>query len=218
MKARWRPIASVAVTVCALAVSAGAQDIDWRQGGRLLFLPDSTTSDEIGDTGRRLELSSGIGLEYEAIVRFSKLFGAEFTVGATYHELEATPTETCCQAVDGGSVWLFPLSTVAQIHVPVNRKWDPYAGLGVAMVIPYYRYSQEFGEAGVERLDLEGNAGLAAQMGVTYTLDRRWRVNLDIRYLGVSLDARVRTTEGDLEPVSLDIKPLVVGIGVNHQF
>jgi outer membrane protein W len=216
MRPRWEGIASAAIVVCLWASSAEAQDIDLRQGGRILFLPGVTTSGEVGGTGMRLELSSGIGLEYEAVVRFSDLFGAEFTVGGIYHSLDVT--DGCCDGLDGGSVWLFPLTAMAQIHLPLSGTWDPYAGLGIAMVFPYYRYSADLGDAGVERLDLEGDAGLAAQIGINYAIDRRWRANLDLRYLGVTLDARVRTIDGDLQPVSLDIKPLVIGLGLNYRF
>ena len=72
--------------------------------------------------------------------------------------------------------------------------------------------------AGVEQLDFEGNPGIAAQIGVNYTVNNRTSANFDVRYLGTTLDARVRTDEGDFEPVTLDIKPWVIGVGFQYRF
>lgn len=210
-----------AAVFCLLLVSAShlsAQDVEWRLGGRGIFLSTGATSQELGDTGATFKTGSGGGLEFDAIVVFSEMFGAEFSVGASANRLDVTGAQSCCSAIDGGRVWLFPVTALAQVHIPVFGKWDPYVGLGAAWAIPYYNLSTDLENAGVERIELEGNAGIAAQIGVNYNLDNRWFANIDLRYLGVTLDARVRTDAGDFEPVTLNIKPFVVGIGFVHRF
>jgi outer membrane protein W len=59
---------------------------------------------------------------------------------------------------------------------------------------------------------------VAAQLGVNYQMDHRWYVNVDLRYFGTLLDARVRTEEEDFPTVTLDIKPLVISIGFGYKF
>jgi len=193
-----------------------AQTPEWRLGGRALYAAAATTSDELGDTGLTLDMKSGFGLEFVSGVMFSERFGAEFSVGATAHRLELTGGECC--GVDGGRVWLVPLTAIAQYHVQVYGHWDPYVGLGITYIAPIYKLSADFSDAGIEELDFEGSVGLAAQIGLNYQLDNRWYVNLDLRYLGSSLEARMSTDEADLPPVTLDIKPFVIGLGFGRRF
>lgn len=210
-----------AVCFCAVlawATTVSAQDAEWRLGGRALYMTGGATSPEVGNTGASLALGAGGGLEFDAVARFSEMFAAEFTIGATLQSLTVTGDDICCGGIDGGWVWLFPLTAVAQFHIPVYGKWDPYLGLGIAWTIPYDDLSSDIEDAGVQEIEFKGTVGLAAQGGVNYNLGNRWYANFDVRYLGVSLEARVRTDDGDLEPVDLDIKPWVFGIGFGYRF
>ena len=210
-----------ATCFCALVLSAAtvaAQDAEWRQGGRLLYLTGGATSQEVGDTGASLELGAGIGLEYVAVARFSEMFSAEFAVGASIQELTAVGDDICCGGIDGGDVWLFPLTALGQFHVPVYGKWDPYVGLGAAWTIPYYKMSNDLKDTEVSDIDFKGTLGFAAQAGFNYSLNNRWYANFDVRYLGVSLEAEVKFDDGDVDTVDLDIKPWVIGFGFGYRF
>lgn len=202
----------------ASSVTVSAQDAQWRQGGRFLYLTGGTTSQEVGASGAGLELGSGLGLEYVAVARFSEMFAAEFAVGATAQDLTAVGDDICCGGVDGGRVWLFPLTALGQLHIPVYGKADPYLGVGVAWTIPYYKLSNDLESEGVADIDFKGTIGLAAQAGLNYTVNNRWYANFDVRYLGVSLEAEVTDGNGDVEKVDLDIKPWVFGIGIGYRF
>jgi outer membrane protein len=176
----------------------------------------SASSEELGDTGNTLELHSGFGFELDATLMFSDRFGVELSVGASTHRLCVSGGDW--GEIDAGRVWLLPVTAIAQYHHSVYGRWDPYIGIGVSWVAPFYKVSADLSDAGVERLDLEGGAGVAAQLGVNYQMDHRWYVNVDLRYFGTSLDARVRTEEEDFPTVTLDIKPLVVSIGFGYKF
>jgi outer membrane protein len=195
---------------------AVAQNPDWRFGGRALYLASATNSEEVGDTGNRLDMKSGLGLEFVASALLSQRFTAEFSIGASAHRLDLTGGE-CCD-IDGGRVWLVPLNAIAQYHIEVYGHWDPYVGLGLTWIIPIYKVSKDLNEAGFEEVDFEGGAALAAQIGVNYQVDNRWYVNLDLRYLGASLEARLSTVEEDFPPVTLDINPFVFGLGCGYRF
>jgi outer membrane protein len=176
----------------------------------------SASSEELGDTGNTLELHSGFGFELDATLMFSDRFGVELSVGASTHRLCVSGGDW--GEIDAGRVWLLPVTAIAQYHHSVYGRWDPYIGIGVSWVAPFYKVSADLSDAGVERLDLEGGAGVAAQLGVNYQMDHRWYVNVDLRYFGTLLDARVRTEEEDFPTVTLDIKPLVISIGFGYKF
>jgi len=198
------------------AASADAQTPEWRLGGRVLWMSIDTTSGELGTTGSRLDLGSGPGLEFDATVMFSDLIGLELSVGASSHRLNLVGGDW--HGIDGGRVCLVPLTALVQYHVQVYGPWDPYFGLGITWIGGFSNLSSEFQDAGVEDLKLKGGAGFAAQAGVNYQMNTRWYANLDISYLGASLDATVRTDEGDLPTVSLDIKPWVFAVGFGYKF
>jgi len=196
--------------------AADAQTPEWRYGGRALWVSAGTTSGELGTTGSHLDLGSGPGLEFDATVMFSDLFGVEFSLGASYHRLDLVGGDW--NGIDGGPVWLVPLTAIAQYHVQIYGPWDPYFGLGITWIQPFSSLSSELREAGVEDLDLKGGAGLAAQAGVNYQMNNRWYANLDISYLGASIDATITTEDGDLPTVKLDIKPWVFAVGFGYKF
>jgi len=195
---------------------AEAQTPEWRYGGRVLWVSAGTTSGELGTTGSHLDLSSGPGLEFDATVMFSDLFGVELSVGVSGHRLDLVGGDW--DGIDGGWVGLVPLTALAQYHLQVYGPWDPYFGLGITWIGGFSSLSSDFQDAGVEDLDLKGGAGIAAQIGTNYQMNNRWYANVDLRYLGASLDATVRTDEGDLPPVTLDIKPWVFAVGFGYKF
>ena len=198
------------------AGAADAQTPEWRYGGRALWVGAGTTSDELGDTGSRLDLSSGPGLEFDATAMFSDVIGVELSVGVSGHRLDLVGGDW--NGIDGGWVWLMPLTALAQYHLQVYGPWDPYFGLGITWIQPFSSLSNDLKDAGVEDLDLKGGAGVAAQIGTNYQMNNRWYANVDISYLGASIEATVRTDEGDLPTVKLDIKPWVFAVGFGYKF
>jgi len=199
-----------------IAGAANAQSPEWRYGGRALWVSAGTTSDELGTTGSRLDIGSGPGLEFDATVMFSDVIGAQFSLGASYHRLDLIGGEW--DGIDAGWALLVPLTAIAQFHIPVYGPWDPYLGLGATWIQPFSNLSGEAQNAGIDDLDLKGGAGLAAQAGVNYQMNNRWYANLDISYLGASIEATVTTEDGDLPTVKLDIKPWVFAVGFGYKF
>ena len=212
-----RLVLLVFAALVAAAGTADAQLDDSSFGGRIFYVASSTTSDHLGDTESRIQFDSGVGAEFDATIKISRLFSAEFSIGLSGHQLTVTGTD-CCGEVDGGYAFVIPLTVLAQYHHPVYGDWDPYVGIGLTWAAPIYSISSEMEESGIERLDLDGGGGLAAQIGVNYMMDNRWYANLDLRYLGYSLEARTRTTDGDLPTVDLDTKPWVIGVGFGYKF
>jgi outer membrane protein len=201
----------------AVAGTAAAQTAEWRYGGRLLHLNTDALSGELGDTGYHFDVASSLGLEFDATVMFSNAFAAEFSIGGAAPRLKAVDGD-CCPTIDAGRLWLAPLTATAQFHLQVYGPWDPYVGLGITWIVPFYSLSDDLRDAGLSDVDFEGNLGLAAQVGFNYQMDNRWYVNLDLKYLGASLEARAKTDEEDIPTVNLDINPFVIGLGFGYKF
>lgn len=207
------------VCVLAAAGSSFAQNGDWMLTGRAMHVPGGDPSAVVGSTGSTLDLSSGGGLAVDATLLFSERFGASLSLAGSRHHLRLVGDPPCCGGtLDGDSLWLPALTVTAQYHHPVYGPWDPYVGLGVVWAEPIYSLSDQLEASGVERLDFEGNPGVAAQIGVNYDRDSHWYANLDLRYLAISLDARAKLSDGDAGPVSIDMGPWVIGLGFGYRF
>ena len=209
-----RRIYLVSIVLLLAAAVSSAQSAGWRYGGRVSWV-NATADAELADTGSTLELRSGIGFEFDAGLMVSDRFGVELSARASVHKLQATGA---WGEIDGGRVWLVPLTALAQYHHPVYGPWDPYFGFGVTWVLPLYDLSSELSDAGVERIEIDGGVSFAAQLGANYQLDKRWYANIDLRYIGTSLEVRIRTEEGDLPTAELDIKPLAISLGFGYRF
>ncbi len=204
------------LVIVAFAGIASAQSPNWLQGGRLSWVNAGTSSDELGDTGSTLDLKSGLGVEFDATLMFSDLFGVEFSIGTSAHRLEFSGGDL--GTIDAGRLWLVPLTAIAQYHHPVYGPWDPYVGLGVTWALPSYRKSGDVEEAGIEEMEFEGGLAGVVQIGVNYQLDHRWYANIDLRYTGTTLDAQVRVDGENLPTIKLDMKPLIVSLGFGYRF
>jgi len=213
---RQRILCSFVFVLVTAAGIASAQSPEWRNGGRFSWVSAGTSSDELGNTGSTLDLRSGLGAEFDATLMFSDIFGVEFSVGASAHQLQVNGGDL--GPIDAGRLWLVPLTAIAQYHHPIYGPWDPYVGLGITWAVPFYKMSDDASDAGIETLELEGGPAFAAQIGVNYQMDNRWYANIDLRYSGTSVDVHVRTDEGDLPTVTLEIKPLVVSLGFGYKF
>jgi outer membrane protein W len=143
------------------AGSASAQSPGSRYGGRVSWVNASASSEELGDTGNTLELHSGFGFELDATLMFSDRFGVELSVGASTHRLCVSGGDW--GEIDAGRVWLLPVTAIAQYHHSVYGPWDPYIGIGVSWVAPFYKVSADLSDA--------------ASRGSTSKAERAWRPN-----------------------------------------
>ncbi len=207
------PILIVLLTVAGIV---SAQSPEWRYGGRISWVNTGASSDELGDTGSTLDMRPGPGVEFDATLMFSDLFGVELSIGTSAHRLQFSAGDL--ETNDTGTLWLLPLTAIAQYHHPIYGPWDPYVGLGVTWAAPFFKMSGDASDAGVKSVEFDGGPAVAAQIGVNYQMDNRWYGNIDLRYAGTSVDAQVRIDEENLPTVTLDIKPLVISLGFGHKF
>ena len=213
---RHRLLFSTVVVLAAVTGISSAQSPEWRSGGRVSWVDAGTSSGELGDTGSTLDLRSGFGIEFDATLMFSDVFGVEFSVGASAHQVQTSGGDL--GTYDLGWLWLVPLTAIAQYHHPIYGSWDPYVGLGITWAAPFFKISGDANDSGIEDMEFDSGPTFAAQIGVNYQLSNRWYANIDLRYFGTSLEAQVRVDGANLPTIKLDTKPVVISLGFGYKF
>ncbi len=215
---RPRVLCVLLVAAACPPLAADAQEPTWRIGGRALAVSADAVSGQVGESGLVLGLESGPGLELEGTMVVHPRVSAALTVGGSAHELRAIGGDTGCCGIDGGTAWLVPITATVRYHPPVFGAWDPYFGIGAGWLGAFASISDDLEATGVDELDLEAGAGLVAQAGVNYAVGPDWYLNLDIRYLAATVEARFRSGGELVPPVELELDPWLFGFGIGWQF
>jgi len=117
-----------------------------------------------------------------------------------------------------GAVDVVPLSVTVQWH-PLGRKWfDPYVGVGGAVLFPS---TSIFYAPGGEVLDVIVDTGvtLAAQAGFRIRVAGAIGLLLDVKYMPASLDAKLLVAEPPgTADVELDADLVSVAAGLSLRF
>ncbi|MBV2181934.1 OmpW family outer membrane protein [Castellaniella sp. MT123] len=107
-----------------------------------------------------------------------------------------------------GSTKQLPPTLSLQWHFLPESTFQPYVGVGL-------NYTTFFStESKLGNLSLDDSWGLAGQVGVDVMLDKRWFLNADLRYIGIS--SKVRLNGTDIGTAHID--PWVVTAGVGYRF
>lgn len=208
--------------ICTLAVlvlsgvPTAAEQGDTEVGFRLMWVTGSATAaGTIADTASSPTLSSGPGIEVDWVIWPLDELTVEMSVGASPHPVGTSGGSL--GGIDGGSLWRFPLSAVAQYRPDLDGKFDPYVGLGFVYNIMVFAdssaYKQLFSEA-----KFSDEIDLVAQVGVNYTLDLRWSANLDLRYMGLRTTGTFVSMDGARDDLSFSMNPWVVGLGFRYRY
>lgn len=133
----------------------------------------------------------------------------ELIVATTKHDLKLD--NSSLGTLDLGSTWLLPPTLTAQYHFNTNTGFKPYLGAGINYTLPF---NEDAAGGTVTKLEADGAFGYAFQAGVDYWINESWGINLDVKKVYVSLDAKVNNTI-DAE---LDLDPWIAGVGVTYRF
>ena len=202
-----------------LVLSGGpvaAEQGDTEVGFRLMWVTGSATAaGTIADTGSSPTLSSGPGIEVDWVIWPLDELTVEMSIGASPHPVGTSGGSL--GGIDGGSLWRFPLSAVAQYRPDLDGKFDPYVGLGFVYNVMVFddssAYKQLFSEA-----KFSNEIDLVAQVGVNYSLDLRWSANLDLRYMGLRTTGTFVGMDGTRDDLSFSMNPWVVGLGFRFRY
>jgi outer membrane protein len=143
--------------------------------------------------------------------------GVELILATSPHDLDATG------AIAGigkaAETMLLPPTLLLQYHFNTKGKIRPYLGAGVNYTIPYFENADRSLEAvlGPTSVSADNSLGWAIQAGVDYHINDNWFVNLDVKYIDLSVDVELNS-RGTVRTLDVEINPVIVGIGFGYRF
>ena len=220
-------------TMSALAYEAG--DIIVRAGYANVSPNDD--SDPLAVPALDISAIPGTSVEVDSGSALGITIGYMLTSTLGIELLAATPFEHDIEAVvdgekaDVGSAKHLP-PTLSLVWYPMgegNSALQPYLGVGVN----YTTFFEEDVDSEVESvasdlagipinldLELEDSWGLAAQIGVDYSLNDKWHLNASVRWIDINTEAELSMSGvGDIITVDdVEIDPVVYQLNVGYTF
>lgn len=188
-----------------VSIPADAQQSPWLLRARAVHIDPENKSDPLNGVGRadRISVESKEILELDVVYFFSPNFSTELTMNNRQrHNV----------SLDGpgiGSVKVLPIALNVQYHPFPELSVKPYIGLGVN----YTDFSD------VHLLNQTGtldgsSSGWSAQVGVDFSLDKNWSVNVDIKKLKIRSDLAINGVKAG----EIKIDPWFFGVGLGYRF
>lgn len=109
-----------------------------------------------------------------------------------------------------GTIKALPPSLLLQYHFTDLGAFKPYIGAGVNYTIFSKRSNILGGAAEVER----SSFGLVGQLGFDYMIDKKWSINVDVKYVQMDTDVKV----GGNKVGNVELNPITAGVGVGYRF
>lgn len=213
----------IAYAACAAALAAGAalpaaaQDFTPKQKGVFIVAGRVTgvLPDEAGDIKTAAGVDSGLDVKVSddtvPTLGFTYFVtdnvAIEAILGASNHEINAVGGATNVRVHE---TWVLPPVVTLQYHFAPAAKVSPYVGAGVNAMI-FFSGEDKNGFS----VDLDNGLGYALQAGVDIAVSGPWSVNLDVKKVFFSTDAKINN--GALK-ADVDLDPLVVSAGLARRF
>ncbi len=190
---------------------------DWIVRLRVINIDPNESSDKIGETGTEVAVDSATVPEVDVTYNFTKRLGLELVAAIADHDLNASGG--ALNGADLGTVSILPPTLVLQFHPFPGGLFDFYIGAGVNYTNFYdYDLSSDLAGIGVTDIDFDSSFGLAGDIGLSFFFGDHFHLNGDIKYIQIATDAKIRTADGVLDTVSVDVDPWVFGLGVGWKF
>jgi outer membrane protein W len=211
------PCTIALILAVSIPIVATAEQGDSEVGIRLLWTTGSATSTgTIAETGSAVTLSSGPGVETGWVLWPLDELSVELSLGLTGHPIKTRGGSL--GGLDGGTLWRFPISAVAQYRPKLTDRLDPYVGLGLVFNVLVPRMSSEY-EQLLSDLDFTNELDVVAQAGLSYAIDVRWSANLDLRYMGLRTTGTFVALDGStLDETVFKMNPWVVALGFRFRY
>jgi outer membrane protein len=190
---------------------------EWVVRLRAINISPNESSGQIGDTGSEVAVDSATVPEVDITYMMSPNFGLELIAAVADHDLAAAGG--ALNGADLGTVSILPPTLVLQWHPFPGGLFDFYVGAGVNYTNFYdYDLSETLASIDVTDIGFDSSFGLAGDVGLSVFFGDHFHLNGDIKYIQISTDAEIRTADGVLDTVSVDIDPWVFGLGVGWKF
>jgi outer membrane protein len=200
--------ALVPLALAALPLAAPAQETPWSVRVGVLDLQPANRSDGGGPLDlpdNAVHINRKAFPELDVYYTFTPNIVAELVL--TYPQKQ----EVTLEGTDIGSFKHLPPSLVAQYHFLPGQVFDPYvgAGLNVTWITSVHLLG---GEADLKKISY----GAALDIGGDINVDKRWFVNVDVKYID-PLQSDVSVV-GVGKVTTAKIDPFLYGIGVGYRF
>lgn len=217
---------AAAMAALALGLTAGTAIADsFKQGdlimrGRGIMLAPTSDSNGISPDllGGGLEAKISATPELDFTYMITDNIGVELILATSKHSIDAI------RGISGvgraAEAWLLPPTLLAQYHFDTGTKFKPYIGAGINYTIVYGTKADanlNTALGGKTSIIADSSIGPAAQIGFDYMINDKWMINVDAKYARISSDLKIKTG-AVVRRTSLDINPIVVGIGVGYRF
>ena len=205
------------IVVVLLVVPAVADAQNWILRARAIGVMPNDSSQEIGETGSEVAVDDAYTLELDITYMFSKSLGLEVIAATTGHDL--TAAGGALDGADLGSVKVLPPTATLQWYIVPEGMLNLYLGVGINYTLFYsYDLSADLAGLGVTDIGFDNSFGLAGNFGLNINLGDTWMLNADVKYIQITTTADIKTAEGTLDKVDVDINPWVIGLGVGFRF
>lgn len=160
-----------------------------------------------------LNTSTSIVPELDISYFFTKNIAAELILGTSHHNIKG---KNALAGTKIGSTWALPPTLTLQYHFTDFGAFKPYIGAGV-------NYTLFYGENPVQangftNLRIQSAAGLAAQVGFDYMIDRNWGLNVDVKKLYLRPIAKGNMGGAPTIKAKVELDPWIIGVGVTYKF
>ena len=199
-----RLVAAALAASCAMtATQALADESGWLIRGRVLNMNVKNGQADGLDrnVGARVEANNKTFPEVDFTYFFDKNLAIETVL--TYpqkHDISAGGTKI-------GTLKHLPPTALAQYHFDLGGI-KPYVGAGVN----YTRFMSVDLPPGMAVK--KSSTGLAAQVGADFALDKKWSLNVDLKYVQIDTDIKVNNAKVG----TLKIDPTLFSVGVGYRF
>lgn len=208
-------LAATAVTATPAAAKAGDVLVRLRA---IAVVPNESSGPVLPTfPGATVGVGNSVMPEIDFTYMATDNIGFELIAATTRHGLSGQGTLSGLP--DLGHTWVLPPTLTLQYHFAPAAKVRPYVGAGLNYTIFYGEGTSSALDTAIGKssLNLSNSFGWAAQAGMDFDLNEKFFLNVDIKYIDMSTNARV-TTGALVNSVDVKINPIVFGIGLGMKF
>jgi outer membrane protein len=184
----------------------------FRIGAYGVFPESDNLNNVPGTAGATLDVDDGYSLGFNFTYMVNPNIGIELLLALPFnHDIKLTGSPLPINGTVADTDQLPPTLSV-QYHFTPESSVRPYLGIG----LNYTTFFNESTKGALEgtSLKLDDSWGVAGQLGIDIDVAPNWFVNADLRYIGISTDAKLN----GVGIGTVDINPWVVGLTVGTRF
>ncbi|MDM3869791.1 OmpW family outer membrane protein [Porticoccus sp. W117] len=199
-----------------LIVRAGVASVQPGSGSGPLNLNNSA----IANSSAFAEDDESLGIT--ATYMLTDNWGIELLAATPFeHDITANTGALGFGTINAGSTKHLP-PTLSVQYFPMDNSSvvQPYVGLGVNYTLFFSEEASSTlqGAVAPATLDIDDSIGLAAEVGVDYSIDDNWLVNASVWYADIDADATFTFSNGATLSKKVEIDPVVFMLSVGYKF